>query len=84
MTATKKKLKVSGENGVIITIDRLKLAYLDLDSPVQVAQPRPQWRPPGKGSHIPTYPFQVPQPLGTPLPYRIRVDHQIHLPCRYL
>ena len=52
----------------IITVDSLKLAHLDLDSPVQVAQPRPLWRPPGKGSHIPTYPFQVPQPLGTPLP----------------
>ena len=68
----------------IITVDRLKLAHLDLDSPVQVAQPRSWWRPPGKGSHIPNSPFQVPQPLGTPLPCRTRVGHQIHLPCRYL
>ena len=42
----------------IITIDRLKLAHLDVDSPIQVAQPRP-WGPPNK---------QGPAPLSVHVP----------------
>ena len=54
-----------------ITVDRLKLAHLDVDSPVQLAQPRPRGRPPGK-----TLPN--PRPSTTQVAQRARVRRQIH------
>ena len=41
------KIDIGGKTETI-TVDRLKPAHLDLDNPVQVAQPRPRGRPPGK------------------------------------
>ena len=54
-----------------ITVDRLKLAHLDVDSPVQLAQPRPRGRPPGK-----TLPN--PSPPTTRVAQRARGPRQIH------
>ena len=46
------KLDIGGKTETI-TVDRLKLAQLDLDCPVEVAQPRPRGRPKGSSSHRP-------------------------------
>ena len=53
----------------IITIDRLKLAHLDVDSPIQVAQPRPRGRPPNKQCPAPPS-VHVPPPSTSQLPQR--------------
>ena len=59
----------------IITVDRLKLAHLDVDSLVQLAQPRPRGRPPGKHTPAPT-PL-TPQPSTARLPQCARTGRQI-------
>jgi hypothetical protein len=51
------KIDMGGKSETI-TVDRLKLAHLDVDCPVQLAQPRPRGQPPGKAqrpstSHVP-------------------------------
>ena len=43
------KIDIGGKTETI-TVDRLKLAHLDVDSPVQLAQPRPRGCPPAKQS----------------------------------
>jgi cleavage and polyadenylation specificity factor subunit 1 len=51
------KIDMGGKTETI-SVNRLKLAHLDVDCPVQLAQPRPRGRPPGKTqrpstSHVP-------------------------------
>ena len=63
----------------IITVDRLKLAHLDVDSPVQLAQPRP--RGDLQASHIPVPTPLAPQPSTSRLPQRARTGRQICPKC---
>ena len=57
-----------------VSIDRLKPAHLDLDYPVEVAQPRPRGRP--RGSHNPQSRAsnQTLPPSSTTLPQRARAE----------
>ena len=74
------KVDIGGKTK-IVTVDRLKLAHLDVDSPVQVAQPRPRGRPPGKHHPAPSPPpVQTPQPSTTQMPQRTRGGRTIHRP----
>lgn len=82
----------------VITVDRLKLAHLDVDSPVQLAQPAPRGRPPSKRapkpstSHVPQRvrvdgmirPKQTPAPSINPLPRHTRSGRQVRPNPRYI
>ena len=68
----------------IVTVDRLKPARLDLDFPVEVAQPRPRGRPRGSSSHQAKRPIEVNQPSTTSRPYHTRSGRQVNRPLRYI
>ena len=59
-----------------VSVDRLKLAHLDIDSPVQVAKPRPRGRPPQARN-------PASQPARAKLPQRTRVGREVRQPTRY-
>ena len=74
------KLDMRGKTETI-TVDRLKLAHLDVDSPVQLAQPRPRGRPPLKQSPVSTLPICLTLPH---LPKRTRSGRQVRPTKRYI
>ena len=74
------RLDIGGRTETV-TVDRLKQAHVDLDYPVEVAQPRPRGRPKGSGRTK----VKVPRPsLGTDLPQRTRSGRQVNRPHRYI
>ena len=77
------KLDIGGRTETI-TVDWLKLAHLDLDYPVEVAQPRPRGRP-KHGSKPKRAPAkQASIPISTDLPQRTRSGEQINHPRCYI
>ena len=78
------KVDIGGEKETIM-VNRLKPAQLDLDSPVEVAQPRPRGRPKGSSSHQASRPTQVKRPSSTSNPpYHTRSGRIINWPLRYI
>ena len=69
------KLDMGGKTETI-TVDRLKLAHLDVDSPVQLALPRPRGQP----SPVSTPPIR---PTLPHLPQRTRSGRQVRPTKRY-
>ena len=80
-----KTIKVdNGGKTETITVDRLKPAHLDLNCPVEVAQPRPRGRPKGSTSHQARGTRKIIQPSSTDLPQCTRSGRQVNRPCRYI
>ena len=61
------KLDIRGKTETII-VDRLKPAHLDLDSPVEVAQPRPRGRPKSSSGTQASSPQQGTHPRHQAIP----------------
>ena len=92
------KIDIGGKTETI-SVDRLKLAHLDIDSPVEVAQPRPRGRPRSNPTTVtPPPPAKVqgrrkpsqastnlkPAQLSDPLPAKCtRSGRDIRIPHRY-
>ena len=77
------KLDIGGKTETI-TVDRLKPAHLDLDCPVEVAQPRPRGGPRGSTSHQTSGTTKIRQPSSTDLPHCTRSGRQVNRPHRYI
>ena len=82
------KIDIGGKTETV-TVDRLKLAHLDVDSPIQLAQPRPRGRPPAKHSDsAPTPSVSRPKQTTTPspiqLPQSTRSGRQVRPNRRYI
>ena len=74
------KIDMGGKTETI-TVDRVKLAHLDLANPVRVAQPRTRGRPPGRGKPMPSpTPVQPSTSTPTDLPQHTRAGRTIHRP----
>ena len=76
------KLDIGGKTETI-RVDRLKPAQLDVDSPVEVAQPRSRGGPRGSSSHQASGPIKVKQPSSTDVPHRTRSGRQVNRPSHY-
>ena len=73
------KVDIGGKTETI-TVDRLKPARLDLNCPVEVAQPRPRGRPKGSTSHQAFGTRKIIQPSSTNLPQCTRSGRQVNRP----
>ena len=77
------KLDIGGQIETI-TVDRLKLAHLDLDYPVEVAQPRPRGRPKRGSKPKGAPPKQASTPISADPPQHTRSSRQINRPRCYI
>ena len=77
------KLDIEGKTETI-TVDRLKPARLELDSPMVVAQPRPRGRPRGSSSYWASEPAKVKQSFTTDLPHHTRSGRLLTRPHHYI
>ena len=77
------KLDIRGRTETI-TVNRLKLAHLDLDCPIEVAQLRPRGRPQHGSKPKVEVPKEASPSISTDLPQHTRSSRQINRPSRYI